>query len=247
MTKGSPGRGCSRASRPSTRAGWGVRAEALERALEHARRAGDTTEIAALTFLQAQALYYGRTPVSGRDTRGASSISPNRRMTGSSRHPSAPCSQVCRLRHGERVHRLFPREPAGPGPSDARSSGAARRDRRAAAHPARSRSAAAARGGAATRTRSTSLARQSLPSAPTSLQAEKAGFTRGRDRTGSTGVCERAAAAIGHAFLTPLPQDRLSLAGALLVLRRWPASCTGAGTVANIAPRRRPQLRPRGL
>ena len=42
---------------------WGARAEALERALEHARRAGDTTEIAALTFLHAQALYYGRTPV----------------------------------------------------------------------------------------------------------------------------------------------------------------------------------------
>ena len=52
-------------SEPAVNAGrWGARAEALERALEHARRAGDTTEIAAMTFFHAQALYYGRTPVS---------------------------------------------------------------------------------------------------------------------------------------------------------------------------------------
>ena len=51
-------------SEPAVNAGrWGARAEALERALEHARLAGDTTEIAALMFFHAQALYYGRTPV----------------------------------------------------------------------------------------------------------------------------------------------------------------------------------------
>jgi len=51
-------------SEPAVNAGrWEARAEALERALEHARRAGDTTEIAAMTFFHAQALYYGRTPV----------------------------------------------------------------------------------------------------------------------------------------------------------------------------------------
>jgi len=43
---------------------WGARAEALERALEHARRAGDRAEVGAMTFLHAQALYYGPTPVS---------------------------------------------------------------------------------------------------------------------------------------------------------------------------------------
>jgi tetratricopeptide (TPR) repeat protein len=42
---------------------WGARAEALERALEHARRAGDRTEVATMTFLHAQALYCGPTPV----------------------------------------------------------------------------------------------------------------------------------------------------------------------------------------
>jgi predicted ATPase len=42
---------------------WGARAEALERALAHARRAGETTELADLAFVHAQALYYGRTPV----------------------------------------------------------------------------------------------------------------------------------------------------------------------------------------
>jgi tetratricopeptide (TPR) repeat protein len=42
---------------------WGARAEALERALEHARRAGNTAEVAGMTFMHAQALYYGRTPV----------------------------------------------------------------------------------------------------------------------------------------------------------------------------------------
>jgi class 3 adenylate cyclase/tetratricopeptide (TPR) repeat protein len=43
---------------------WGARAEALERALDHARRAGNTTEVAGMTFMHVQALYYGRTPVS---------------------------------------------------------------------------------------------------------------------------------------------------------------------------------------
>jgi class 3 adenylate cyclase/tetratricopeptide (TPR) repeat protein len=43
---------------------WGARAEGLERALEHARRAGDTAEVARTTFMHVQALYYGRTPVS---------------------------------------------------------------------------------------------------------------------------------------------------------------------------------------
>ena len=42
---------------------WGARADALERALEHARRAGDRAEVATMTFLHAQALYLGPTPV----------------------------------------------------------------------------------------------------------------------------------------------------------------------------------------
>jgi class 3 adenylate cyclase/tetratricopeptide (TPR) repeat protein len=42
---------------------WGARAENLERALEHARRAGDTNEQANLASLLVQALYYGSTPV----------------------------------------------------------------------------------------------------------------------------------------------------------------------------------------
>ncbi len=51
-------------SEPAVNAGlWGARAEALEQALEHARRAGDTTEVGAMMFFHAQALYYGRTPV----------------------------------------------------------------------------------------------------------------------------------------------------------------------------------------
>ena len=43
---------------------WGARAEALERALEHARKGGDTGSVGGLTFNHASALYYGRTPVS---------------------------------------------------------------------------------------------------------------------------------------------------------------------------------------
>jgi ATP/maltotriose-dependent transcriptional regulator MalT len=43
---------------------WGARAEALERAVEHATRAGDTGEARSLMFNHALALYYGRTPVS---------------------------------------------------------------------------------------------------------------------------------------------------------------------------------------
>jgi class 3 adenylate cyclase/tetratricopeptide (TPR) repeat protein len=42
---------------------WGARAEALERALEHARLAGDLREEATLVALLAQAIYYGPTPV----------------------------------------------------------------------------------------------------------------------------------------------------------------------------------------
>jgi class 3 adenylate cyclase/tetratricopeptide (TPR) repeat protein len=42
---------------------WGQRAENLERALEHARRAGDTGEFATLAAQLVQALYYGPTPV----------------------------------------------------------------------------------------------------------------------------------------------------------------------------------------
>jgi class 3 adenylate cyclase/tetratricopeptide (TPR) repeat protein len=42
---------------------WGARADALERALEHARRAGDPREEATITSLIAVALYYGPTPV----------------------------------------------------------------------------------------------------------------------------------------------------------------------------------------
>ena len=42
---------------------WGARAEALERALEHALRAGDAREEATIVSLLGQALYYGPTPV----------------------------------------------------------------------------------------------------------------------------------------------------------------------------------------
>jgi ATP/maltotriose-dependent transcriptional regulator MalT len=42
---------------------WGARADALERALEHARRAGDAQEEATIVSLLAQALYYGPTQV----------------------------------------------------------------------------------------------------------------------------------------------------------------------------------------
>jgi class 3 adenylate cyclase/tetratricopeptide (TPR) repeat protein len=42
---------------------WGARADNLEQALEHARRAGDTGEFASLASQLVQALYYGPTPV----------------------------------------------------------------------------------------------------------------------------------------------------------------------------------------
>src|SRR5262249_19326885 len=42
---------------------WGARAHALERALEHARRSGESVEIATITGHHAQALYFGPTPV----------------------------------------------------------------------------------------------------------------------------------------------------------------------------------------
>jgi predicted ATPase/class 3 adenylate cyclase len=42
---------------------WAARARDLERALEHARKAGDLNEQASLSFFLAQALYYGPTPV----------------------------------------------------------------------------------------------------------------------------------------------------------------------------------------
>jgi class 3 adenylate cyclase/tetratricopeptide (TPR) repeat protein len=42
---------------------WGARGHDLERALKHARRAGDLNEQATLAFLLAEALYYGPTPV----------------------------------------------------------------------------------------------------------------------------------------------------------------------------------------
>jgi class 3 adenylate cyclase/predicted ATPase len=42
---------------------WGARANDLERALEHARRAGDANEQATLAFFLAQAVYYGPFPV----------------------------------------------------------------------------------------------------------------------------------------------------------------------------------------
>jgi ATP/maltotriose-dependent transcriptional regulator MalT len=42
---------------------WGARGEALERALDHARRAGETREESTIVALLAQALYYGPTPV----------------------------------------------------------------------------------------------------------------------------------------------------------------------------------------
>jgi class 3 adenylate cyclase/tetratricopeptide (TPR) repeat protein len=42
---------------------WGARADALERALEHARQAGDVREEATIIAHLAQSLYYGPTPV----------------------------------------------------------------------------------------------------------------------------------------------------------------------------------------
>jgi class 3 adenylate cyclase/tetratricopeptide (TPR) repeat protein len=42
---------------------WGARADALEHALEHARRSREEAEIAVITSLHAQALYFGPTPV----------------------------------------------------------------------------------------------------------------------------------------------------------------------------------------
>jgi tetratricopeptide (TPR) repeat protein len=42
---------------------WGARGHDLERALKHARRAGDLNEQATLAFLLAEALYYGPAPV----------------------------------------------------------------------------------------------------------------------------------------------------------------------------------------
>ena len=42
---------------------WGARAANIERALDHAKRAGDVGEQAALSALLAQALHYGPTPV----------------------------------------------------------------------------------------------------------------------------------------------------------------------------------------
>jgi class 3 adenylate cyclase/tetratricopeptide (TPR) repeat protein len=48
---------------------WGERAENLERALEHARRAGDASEQSTLASFLVQALYYGPTPVNDAITR----------------------------------------------------------------------------------------------------------------------------------------------------------------------------------
>ena len=42
---------------------WGARAEALDRALDHARRASDLREEAMVVAQLAQALYFGPTPV----------------------------------------------------------------------------------------------------------------------------------------------------------------------------------------
>jgi tetratricopeptide (TPR) repeat protein len=42
---------------------WGARAHALERALAHARRSGVEDEVAVITSMHAQALYFGPTPV----------------------------------------------------------------------------------------------------------------------------------------------------------------------------------------
>jgi class 3 adenylate cyclase/tetratricopeptide (TPR) repeat protein len=65
---------------------WGARAEALERALEHARRAGDASEAAGMMFMHAQALYYGRTPVAEaiRRCEGYLAEYPNDRLLGAS-------------------------------------------------------------------------------------------------------------------------------------------------------------------
>jgi class 3 adenylate cyclase/tetratricopeptide (TPR) repeat protein len=48
---------------------WGERAKNLERALEHARKAGDTSEQSTLASFLVQALYYGPTPVDEAITR----------------------------------------------------------------------------------------------------------------------------------------------------------------------------------
>jgi predicted ATPase/class 3 adenylate cyclase len=51
---------------------WGERARNLERALEHARKAGDASEQSTLAFYLVQALYYGPTPVDEAITRAES-------------------------------------------------------------------------------------------------------------------------------------------------------------------------------
>ena len=92
-------------SEPAVNAGrWGARAEALERALEHARRAGDTTEIAALMFFHAQALYYGRTPVPealARCEQYLAEQADDRLLRGLRQHRSrGPARDAGRLRRG---------------------------------------------------------------------------------------------------------------------------------------------------
>jgi ATP/maltotriose-dependent transcriptional regulator MalT len=49
---------------------WGERAKNLERALEHARKAGDSSEQSTLATFLMQALYYGPTPVDEAIARG---------------------------------------------------------------------------------------------------------------------------------------------------------------------------------
>ena len=51
---------------------WGERAANLERALEHARKAGDTGEQSTLASFLVQALYYGPTPAGEAITRAES-------------------------------------------------------------------------------------------------------------------------------------------------------------------------------
>jgi ATP/maltotriose-dependent transcriptional regulator MalT len=65
---------------------WGARAGDLERALEHARRAGDVNEQATLSFFLAQALYYGPTPVEQAERRCAEllAVRPDDRLMSAS-------------------------------------------------------------------------------------------------------------------------------------------------------------------
>ena len=95
---------------------WGARGEALERALEHARRSGVEAEVAVIMSMHAQALYFGPTPVAeavARCERYLAEKAENRMLEASvHRRPGRPERDARRLRPGA--------QPAGQGPCDLR-------------------------------------------------------------------------------------------------------------------------------